>query len=595
MGHLQGKGIWSLRSDIEHAVTMAPNVGAEYILCQVSDQGVFDAKQASVSLQYISNEPSLKPVAWIYLKLDRPATEAASIQRAFETGFTAVVLDAGIQTSKKFAQAERLAQRVEEMGLDLSRIYLSGGAFLSEALKSYPYAALARVCRGGYMPRVYEEVTSATRKRNPARVIQKVFEQYERDKEKLGYTGSPAPILGGSWDGCGRDPMSRKELDRWLQEVESRSPEFVSLFTASAVDPLAWYAFEKLPIGAPLMALTLAGAAQEVLVQPDGPGFQLTTYPPNPPGSGWTQKFTDVEGHAVHVRNTTRNQAVAVTYLPTIPKTGRYNVEVFVPNTHATTRGAQYFIVHHPNGQRQETRALVNQYNYNNAWVLLGTFDLDALMAESGRVNLVDVTSDTSVKEIAFTAIRWRSVESGPNPQPGGAGFDAPVGTAAERASTQVWPGGWVDATGYAVTYPNSSVYHTGADLNLNVPSFDSDRGAPVYAAADGVVAHAINVPGSWGWLIIIRHSSLPDGKPVYSRYAHVEQVQVKTGDTVARGQQIAVVGYYAPGKNYHLHFDISCTTKLEDVPGHWPGTDKAGVLAHYVDPRKFIAEHRPA
>jgi murein DD-endopeptidase MepM/ murein hydrolase activator NlpD len=237
---------------------------------------------------------------------------------------------------------------------------------------------------------------------------------------------------------------------------------------------------------------------------------------------------------------------------------------------------------------------VINQFNYNNAWVLLGTFDLDALMAESGRVNLVDVTSDTTVKEIGFTAIRWRSVESGPAPQPGGAGYDAPIGTAEERASANVWPGSWFDATGYAVKYPNGTEYHTGADLNLNVPAFDTDRGSPVYATADGVVAHSINVPGSWGGLIVIRHTPLPDGKPVYSRYAHVEQVVVKDGDSVARGQQIAVVGYYAPGKNYHLHFDISCTSKLDDLPRHWPGTDKAQVVAHYVDPKKFIAEHRP-
>jgi murein DD-endopeptidase MepM/ murein hydrolase activator NlpD len=126
------------------------------------------------------------------------------------------------------------------------------------------------------------------------------------------------------------------------------------------------------------------------------------------------------------------------------------------------------------------------------------------------------------------------------------------------------------------------------------VPTFDTDKGSPVYATADGVVAHSINVPGSWGGLIVIRHTPLPDGKPVYSRYAHVEQVMVKDGDSVARGQQIAVVGYYAPGKNYHLHFDISCTSKLDDLPRHWPGIDKAQVVAHYVDPKKFIAEHRP-
>jgi hypothetical protein len=416
MSFLQGKGIWTLKDDLEYAITMAPSVGAQYILCEVSDQGVFDAKQASVGLQFMNSDPNLKPVAWIYLMLDRPAAEAASIQRAFEAGFAAVVLDAGNQTAQKFAQAEKFVQRVQGMGLDLKRIYLCGEAYLSDSMKTYPYAALAKICRGGYMPRVYSEVTSTTRKRKAAKVIEKVFKQYALHKGELGYDEPPNPVLGGSWDGYGRDRMTQKEQEEWCQEVEARSPDFVSVFRAGTVDALAWSAFEKLLKTAPMLALTLAGGPEEVLVQPGGAGYEVTTYPPNPPGSGWTLKFSDVEGHAVHVRNTTKDQAVAVSYIPTLPKTGRYNVEVFIPNTHATTRGAQYFVMHHPNGQQQETRVVINQFNYNNAWVLLGTFDLDALMAESGRVNLVDVTSDTTVKEIGFTAIRWRSVESGPAP-----------------------------------------------------------------------------------------------------------------------------------------------------------------------------------
>jgi hypothetical protein len=593
MGFLQGKGIWTLKEDLEDAITIAPSVGAQYVLCEVSDQGEYDAKQASMSLRFMKTDASLTPVAWIYLELNRPAAEATCIRHALEDGFAAVILDVGHHTAQKTAKAEKLTERVLGMGLDLHRIYLCGEAFLSDGQKAYPYAELAKICRGGYMPRVYDQVASATRKRNPGKVIDKVFEQYELHKAELGYSDPPLPVLGGSWDGYGRDRMTESELEAWCQEVDARSPEFVSVFRAGTLHSYSWPAFEKL-LRAPAMALTLAGAAEEILVQPDGAGYEVTTYPPNPPGSGWTQKFTDVEGHAVHVRNTTKNQAVAVSYYPGIPKAGRFTVEVFIPGTHATTRGANYFVVHHANGQRQEAHIVVNQYSYSDTWVPLGTYDMDPLMDETGRVNLVDVTNDATVKEIAFSAIRWRSVEAGPAPQPGGPGYDAPVGTVDERASMKVWPGSWFDATGYAVPYPDNPQIHTGADLNLNVPVYDSDKHAPVYAIGDGVVSFATNVVGSWGWLVVIRHSPLPDGKPVYSRYAHLEQVTVKVGDTVSRGQQIAVVGYFAPGKNYHLHFDISCTTKLEEQPRNWPGTDKAQVLIHYEDPRKFIAEHRP-
>ena len=593
MGFLQGKGIWTLKEDLETALAMAPGVGAQYILCEVSDQGSYDAKQAGISLHYLRSDPGLTPVAWIYLQLDHPFTEATSIRRAFEDGFAAVVLDAGLQTARKFVQAEKLVQRVLAMGLDLARIYLCGEAFLDSALPTYPYLPLAKICRGGYMPRIYSETSSTSRKRNAKKVIEKTFKQYTLHKDELGYAGPPLPVLGASWDAHGRARMSLAELEAWCQAIEARSPAFVSLFRAGTVQTLAWPAYEKMQIGMPVMALGLAGVIGEVLIQPDGAGYHVTTYPPHPPGSGWTLKFTDVEGHAVHVRNTTKSQAVAVTYQPAIPAAGRYNVEVFIPGTHATTRGAQYFVVHHPGGQRQEARVVVNQYSVSNKWVLLGIFDLDPAQFESGRVNLVDVTNDTGTKEIAFTAIRWQSTTT-PPPPPGGPGYDAPIGTAQERASPQVWPGFWEDATGFAVPYPDSPEIHTGADLNLNKPVWDSDRGAPVYAVADGVVAHAVNVPGSWGWLIIIRHAPLPDGTPVFSRYAHVEKVVVKTGDVVSRGQQIAVVGFFKPRNNYHLHFDISCTEVLNTYPGHWPGADKQQVLKHYVDPRKFIADHRP-
>ncbi|MCU0484763.1 MAG: M23 family metallopeptidase, partial [Anaerolineales bacterium] len=138
---------------------------------------------------------------------------------------------------------------------------------------------------------------------------------------------------------------------------------------------------------------------------------------------------------------------------------------------------------------------------------------------------------------------------------------------------------------------------HTGADLNLNIPSYNLDKGKPVYAAADGTVIFSQVVTGStWNGLIVIEHPPLPDGKPVFTRYGHVENLIVRAGDTVRRGQQIAQVGRYLDPKypNYHLHFDISLTTILKSNPRHWPQFDLNSVKTNYVDPKKFIEQHRP-
>ena len=149
------------------------------------------------------------------------------------------------------------------------------------------------------------------------------------------------------------------------------------------------------------------------------------------------------------------------------------------------------------------------------------------------------------------------------------------------------YPGTWQDSTGYDVYYTAvGPAYHTGADLNNNSPRWDSDRGAPVRAVANGAVTFSGVLPGSWGQVIVIRHD---DG--AFSRSAHVADRRVKAGDRVTRGQQIANIGN-ADGKgNYHLHFDISLTDVLLRDPGHWPGLDRTAVRVHYVDPLKYITE----
>lgn len=172
----------------------------------------------------------------------------------------------------------------------------------------------------------------------------------------------------------------------------------------------------------------------------------------------------------------------------------------------------------------------------------------------------------------------------------GGPYFDPPVGTLAERRGPEVWPGTWFDATGFATYYTTvGPAYHTGADLNNNSPVWDSDRQAPVYAAADGVVTHAGPLPGTWGNVVVIEH-----GPSLFTRYAHLHDYNVRAGQAVVRGQEIAHIGNAAGQVAYHLHFDVSVTDVLKTQPHHWPGANEAEVRRHYVDPRTFIQGRRP-
>jgi hypothetical protein len=168
--------------------------------------------------------------------------------------------------------------------------------------------------------------------------------------------------------------------------------------------------------------------------------------------------------------------------------------------------------------------------------------------------------------------------------------FQTPVGTQKERDSGEIWPGTWFDFTPYGKSYEYG--IHTGADLNNNAPRWDSDAHAPVHAIGDGKVSYARLVSKRvWGNLIVIDHG-IVDGKPLFSRYGHIEAMLVQPGDTVTMGQQIANIGNGEGLFAYHLHFDISTTTQLESAPSYWPGRDRQGVKHHFVDPKAWLEQH---
>ncbi len=281
---------------------------------------------------------------------------------------------------------------------------------------------------------------------------------------------------------------------------------------------------------------------------------------------------------------------------PQLTKSGFYEISVFAPARHSTTLNARYKL-HGVKGSNTELLIPITQEKYFNLWVPLGVFEFDANNPQAGVLFLNDLTGEAG-REISFDAVRFREVIGNPQDKRYlSDGYDSPIGTAAERVTDAVWPGRWIDATGYAIRYfkgTPSEAYHTGADLNLNHPYFDADRDAPVYAATGGVVTYSNRLPG-WGWIIVIRHDPLiTTGQVLYGRYAHVNNARVKVGDRVVRGQQIANVGNADGNFAYHLHFDLSHTTILETQPGDWPKLNLNRVLANYVDPREFIEKNRP-
>jgi hypothetical protein len=331
----------------------------------------------------------------------------------------------------------------------------------------------------------------------------------------------------------------------------------------------------------------------EIVVKPTDPGFTSGKHNP-------AAQFLEFKGtwgwNVKYIATRPDKSTVWARWVPQITTSGYYEVSVFIPARHSTTENARYKL-HGVKGASGELQITIPQARYFNLWVPLGIFQFDANNSQAGVVFLNDLTGESG-KEISFDAVRYREIISNPNDSRYLAdGYDAPMGTSAERRTASMWPGNWIDVTGYAVRYfrgTPSEAYHTGADLNLNQPYWDADRDAPVYAAASGTVTFSNRQPG-WGWLVVIRHDPLvTTGQVMYGRYAHVNNASVKVGDRVVRGQQIATVGNADGAFAYHLHFDLSHTTVLENTPGDWPKLNLNRVLANYVDPREFVEDNRP-
>ncbi|MCA9892615.1 MAG: peptidoglycan DD-metalloendopeptidase family protein [Anaerolineae bacterium] len=353
--------------------------------------------------------------------------------------------------------------------------------------------------------------------------------------------------------------------------------------------------------------------SDEVIVVPNGPGFRSGSYTGN-------QEFSSFKGtwnwDVLYKKTETNISKVWVEWKTDLPESGRYEIATFVPTRNATTTKARYK-VHGIRGTNTEVVVDINQWQNRNQWVTIGIFDLVKGQLNAGKVFLNDVTGEPD-KVIAFDAVRFRRIitvsggsggsDSGSGSSGGSSGpdiingiyvadgFDSPVGTEDERLAVRVWPQGWLDASPYAQLYfegTPSQAYHTGADLNFGRPY--EDRGMPVYATASGVVVYQADLR-PWGNITIIRHDPLKatNGRVMYSRYGHMQNVRVNVGDRVKRGQQIAEVGDGGGRFIPHLHFDLVATTVLELSPGDWPGMDLARLKKHYVDPKVFIQSNRP-
>lgn len=117
----------------------------------------------------------------------------------------------------------------------------------------------------------------------------------------------------------------------------------------------------------------------------------------------------------------------------------------------------------------------------------------------------------------------------------------------------------WPDADyRYGGIFFDSELVHTGIDV-------PAKSGTPVLAAAKGKIVWAgyglykgNNDPSDpYGLAVTISHDFSFHGQDMFTVYAHMESIDVVTGQVVERGEQIGAVGKTGNTTGPHLHFEV--------------------------------------
>ncbi len=116
----------------------------------------------------------------------------------------------------------------------------------------------------------------------------------------------------------------------------------------------------------------------------------------------------------------------------------------------------------------------------------------------------------------------------------------------------QIVPGGRPVEAGYISSlYGQRTDPFDGNQANHQGIDFAAAPGTQVLAVADGIVSHT-GLDGGYGRMIEITH-----GNGYVTRYAHNAKILVTPGQTVKRGDPVALMGSTGRSTGPHVHFEV--------------------------------------
>ncbi len=141
-----------------------------------------------------------------------------------------------------------------------------------------------------------------------------------------------------------------------------------------------------------------SSSGDAVVVDDQDGGFTLYG-----PSEYWWEASAGYNNHMYYTYVNGNDRSNYARWRPTLSGSGDYNVFVYVPNVYATTQAAKYAIVHN----RTVDYQTVNQNNYYNQWVSLGTYTFNGRGFEF--VMLIDATGESpdTGRQIGFDAVKF--------------------------------------------------------------------------------------------------------------------------------------------------------------------------------------------
>ncbi len=198
-------------------------------------------------------------------------------------------------------------------------------------------------------------------------------------------------------------------------------------------------------------------------------------------------------------------------------------IRLFPGNAHAEAKPVQSLVKDQPK---------VVKYAYN-----------DAAMAQ------IDKVQESAKPEAAKT-------ESKPKPE---AKQDS------KPDSTDAADDGEEDALEWSMPAKGKTIGEFSESANRKGIDIAGKLGQPIFASAPGKVVYSGSGLRGYGKLIIIKHN-----KTYLSAYAHNDQVLVKEGQTITRGQKIAEMGN-TDADQVKLHFEVRRFGKPVDPAKYLP------------------------